>query len=116
VDIVKREIVICLKTGIIYRIKPFTELNKVHQIILYGFAYLPFFTKQVAEEEVSAEYDCLAELERMRIPWERYSIIPNINGKLSPTYPKYFVPLCLIRSLPRVYLRDFWRNVLRSGI
>lgn len=30
--------------------------------MLHGLAYLPFFTKEVGLEEVSENYDCLAEL------------------------------------------------------
>lgn len=86
-----------MKSGIVYRIKPYSELNNVYQIILYGFTYLPFFTKQLTEAEEASCYDCLAELERMRIPWENHIIIPNLNGTLSPTYPKYFVKLYLHR-------------------
>lgn len=73
--------------------------------MLHGFAYLPFFSKEVGHEEVSVNYDCLAELERMRIPCENYLIVPNIDGKLSPTYPKYYVRAHLLRSSPRPFPR-----------
>lgn len=33
----------------------------MYQIILYGFTYIPFFTKNIAEDEASS-YDSLAEL------------------------------------------------------
>lgn len=39
----------------------------MYQIILYGLTYLPFFGKQVADEEEPSCYDSLAEFERMGV-------------------------------------------------
>lgn len=61
VDLIKKEIVVILKTGLVYRLKPFSELKNIYQIILYGFTYIPFFTKNITEDEAS-NYDSLAEL------------------------------------------------------
>lgn len=62
VDSVKKQIVICAKSGLIYRIKPYAQLKSIYQIILYGFTYIPFFTKQISEEEQAQSYDSLAEM------------------------------------------------------
>lgn len=51
VDIIKKEIIIRAKSGLLYRIKPYTDLKSIYQIILYGFTYIPFFTKHISEEE-----------------------------------------------------------------
>jgi hypothetical protein len=48
VDIVKGEIIIVMKTGISYKVKPFSELKNIYQTILCGFTYLPYFTKQIS--------------------------------------------------------------------
>ncbi len=101
VDIIKKEIVIRAKSGLTYRIKPYSQLKNIYQIILYGFTYIPFYTKQILQEEQAENYDSLAEMQRMRIPWEKYLIIPNANGKLSSTYPKYFVKYVSIQIVSK---------------
>jgi hypothetical protein len=80
-----------LKTGLVYRIKPFSDLQNIYQTILFGCTHLPFYVRRELDQEDSLSYDCLAELQRMRINWEAYIIVKNPDGKLCPTYPKYFV-------------------------
>lgn len=107
---------VSLKTGSIYKIKAHPDLKNIYQIILYGFTYLPFFARTPLGEEEPSSYDCLAELERMGVPWERYIIIPNANGSLSSTYPKYFVLQWLFRlSASRYHNPCSWKTS-RSGI
>lgn len=68
IDINKKEIIIKLKTGITFKLRPDTqELPSLYQTLLKGFMKLPFYTQSTLDKEESLSYDCLAELQRMRI-------------------------------------------------
>lgn len=58
---------------------------------------IPFFSLRVFDNEESLTYDCLAEMQRIRMNWANLIIVNNSSGQHCPTYPKYFVLIVLDR-------------------
>lgn len=94
IDLEKREILIKLKTGLSCRIKPEgPELQNLYQHFLKGYMTIPFFCLNIFEHDESLTYDCLAEMQRIRMNWNSFIIVNNVDRQNCSTYPKYFVPL-----------------------
>ncbi len=61
IDLVKREIVLKLKTGLTFKLKPeMPDLQNLYQHFLKGYMAIPFFSLNISEQEESLIYDCLA--------------------------------------------------------
>lgn len=98
IDLLKREVTLRLKTGLCFRVRPsLGETEQFYQLLLKGYMAIPFFPKYVFEQDECLSYDCLAEMQRIRMNWSHLIIVKNASGELCSTYPKYFVIAFLAR-------------------
>ena len=102
-----------LKTNLSILIK--SSINKgqqLYRLFLKGYMEIPFFPKYIYEEKDATFYDCLMEMQRMRMNWDFFGLVENTNGQICPSYPKYFVKVFLNRQYRRKYNTISFRKIL----
>ena len=108
----KTTISICIKSSV-------SETRAIYNFFMKGDIEVPFFPKYIFPKEESISYDCLVEMQRMRMNWDYLIIVKNANGELCPSYPKYFVNLGLdrqsLKELNKICLRNASRSEMGLG-
>lgn len=95
-----------LKTGITVDIVTGHNLKDLMAYIQMCITDIPFCFLSIEEVEKPTIYDSWAEIDRMRVDFNNYSIAKNSNGCLCSTYPFYFVILFKTQLIPKNYSKD----------